>query len=165
MAKEWYLLTTPYDQVSGYESDAYDDFAQEGFLESLGSEIATTVELCNYDLSERTTIKAVIQNNHQDKKLKTRSRAMLVPVGTCHSGMYVKYKDRYWLIVGLVDDNTVYVISPTADKLVKLGIEGSVLSYVSKVDGNANLTQDATFNKSWDAQVITSAIAGSITVA
>lgn len=64
-----------------------------------------------------------------------------------------------------LDDNTVYVISPTADKLVKLGIEGSVLSYVSKIDGNANLTQDATFNKSWDAQVITSAIAGSITVA
>lgn len=64
-----------------------------------------------------------------------------------------------------LDDNTIYVISPTADKLVKLGLEGSVLSYVSKLDGNANLTQDATFNKSWDAQVITSAIAGSITIA
>lgn len=64
-----------------------------------------------------------------------------------------------------LSNDVVYVISPTADKLVKLGIEGSVLSYVSKFDGNANLTQDATFNKSWDAQVITSAIAGSITVA
>lgn len=64
-----------------------------------------------------------------------------------------------------LDDSTVYVISPTADKLVKLGLEGATLSYTSKVEGNANLTQDATFQKAWDAQVITSAIAGSITVA
>ena len=64
-----------------------------------------------------------------------------------------------------LDDTVVYVISPTSDKLVKLGLEGAVLSYVGKVDSNANLTQDATFNKSWDAQVITSAIAGSIKVA
>ena len=63
-----------------------------------------------------------------------------------------------------LDDSAIYVISPTSDKLVKLGIEGSMLSYVSKVDGNANLTQDATFQKAWDAQVITSAIAGVITV-
>lgn len=64
-----------------------------------------------------------------------------------------------------LSDDYVYVISPAADKLVKLGIEGSVLSYVTPINGNANLTQDATFNKSWDAQVITSAIAGSIKVA
>ena len=64
-----------------------------------------------------------------------------------------------------LDDTVVYVISPTSDKLVKLGIEGSTLSYTSKVEGNANLTQDATFQKAWDAEVITSAIAGSITVA
>lgn len=64
-----------------------------------------------------------------------------------------------------LDDTVVYVISPTSDKLVKLGLEGSMLSYVSKFEDNANLTQNATFNKAWDAEVITSAIAGSITVA
>lgn len=35
-------------------------------------------------------------------------RAMLARIGTCKAGMYVKYKNRFWLIVGIVDDNKVY---------------------------------------------------------
>ena len=108
MSKEWYLLKRPYDQLSGYESDALVDFGEDGFLEALDSELATTVELCNFDLTECTPIKAIIQNNHQDTKLKTMQRMMLAPIGTCKAGMYVKYKNRYWLIVGLVDDNKVF---------------------------------------------------------
>lgn len=107
MATEWYLLTSPYN-LSGYEDEALDDFAEESFLEVLDTNIATTVELCNYDLSEVTPIRAVIQNNVKDTKLQSLSRQMLVPIGTCKAGMYVKYKNRYWLIVGLVDDNTMY---------------------------------------------------------
>jgi hypothetical protein len=108
MAQEWYLLKSPHDQVSGFESEAFDDFAQEGFSEALESSIACTVELCNYDLSQCKKIKAIVENNVQDTKLKTLNRQILLPVGTCKAGMYVKYKDRYWLIVGLVDDNTMY---------------------------------------------------------
>lgn len=51
MAKEWYLLKTPHDQLSGFEDDALNDFAQEGFEEALDSSIAVDIELCNYDLS------------------------------------------------------------------------------------------------------------------
>lgn len=101
-------MKSPYDQLSGFENDAFNDFAQEGFLESLDTEIATDIEICNYDLSECKPIRAVIQNNVQDTKLKTLVRHALVPIGTCKSGMYVKYKNRYWLIVGLVDDNKMY---------------------------------------------------------
>jgi len=108
LATEWYLLKTPYDQVSGFESEAFDDFGQEGFLEVLDSSIATTVKLCNYDLSDCREIRAVIQNNVQDTKLKTFVRHMIAPIGTCKAGMYVFYKNRYWLIVGIVDDNGVY---------------------------------------------------------
>lgn len=108
MAKEWYLLKTPHDQLSGYEDDALYDFAEESFYEILETSIATDVELCNYDLSVCITIRAVIQNNVQDTRLKTLNREMLVPIGTCKAGMYIKYKNRYWLIVGLVDDNTMY---------------------------------------------------------
>lgn len=108
MAKEWYLLTTPYDQVSGYESEAYDDFAQEGFLEALDSEIATTVELCNYDLSDVTSIKAIVLGRTQDTKLKTLNRTFLTPIGTCCAGMYIKYDSRYWLIVGVTDNNGMF---------------------------------------------------------
>lgn len=103
MAKEWYLLTPPYNQLSGYEDEVLGDFT-----EVLDSSIATDVELCNYDLSIVKPIRAIIQNNVQDTKLQTLTRHMLVPIGTCKAGMYIKYKNRYWLIVGLVDDNTMY---------------------------------------------------------
>ena len=108
MAKEWYLMRSPYDQISGFESESFADFGEEGYLEALDSEIAVTVEILNYDLSETVMKRVVIMNNHQDTKLKTLSRAMLAPIGTCKAGMYVKYKNRYWLIVGLVDDNKVF---------------------------------------------------------
>lgn len=108
MAKEWYLLTPPYSQLSGYEEEALSEFAEEGLAEALDSNVATDVELCNYDLSIVTPIRAIIQNNVQDTKLQSLTRHMIVPIGTCKAGMYVKYKNRYWLIVGLVDDNKMY---------------------------------------------------------
>lgn len=108
MAREWYLMESPHDQLSGFESEALDDFAQEGFLEILNSDIATEVELCNYNLSKRQQIKAIVQNTIQDTKLKTLSRQLLTEIGTCKAGMYVYYSGRYWLIVGVVDNNKVY---------------------------------------------------------
>lgn len=108
MSKEWYLMKSPYDQLSGFEDDALLDFAQEGFEEIQASEMAETVELYNYDLSECVEIKVVMQGNVPDTKLKTIERTMLTNIGSCKAGMYVKYKNRYWLIVGLVDDNKMY---------------------------------------------------------
>jgi hypothetical protein len=108
MAKEWYLMTTPYEQLSGYEGDILTDFAQDGFAEILESEMADDVEICNYNLSECKQVRAVIQNNVQDTRLKTLSRLLLTQIGTCEAGMYVKFDDRYWLITGVVDDNKMY---------------------------------------------------------
>ena len=108
MATEWYLLKSPYSQLSGFESDAYNDFAQEGFLEALESDLAFDVDYCSPDLSECTTIRAFILKRTQDTKLNAFTRHLLVPVGTCKAGWYIKYKNRYWLIVGLVDDNGMY---------------------------------------------------------
>lgn len=131
MAKEWYLLNSPYDQLSGYESDAIVDFGEEGFLEALESELAVNVEICNFDLSECISQKVIIQNNHQDTKLKTLSRMMFAKIGTCKAGMYVKYKNRYWLIVGLVDDNKV------CEKAVLL-----ICNYkISWIDNNGEIIQ------------------------
>lgn len=108
MAQEWYLLKSPYSQLSGYENEILDDFAEEGFAEALDSSMAVDVELCNYDLSVCTSMRAIIQNRVQDTKLKTLQRHLFVPIGTCKAGMYIKYKNRYWLIIGLVDDNGMY---------------------------------------------------------
>lgn len=108
MSQEWYLLKSPHNQISGYEDEALNDFCEEGFLEALQTNLAKTVELFNCDLSQSKRIRAIVQNNIQDTKLKTLSRQVLLPIGTCKSGMYIKYKNRYWIIIGLVDDNTMY---------------------------------------------------------
>ena len=108
MAKEWYLMNTNSDTVSGFESDSFDNFAADAFSEALSSSLGKDVEICNYDLSERTKARVVVQGNVQDTKLKSMQRMVLAPIGTCKAGQYVYYKNRYWLIVGLVDDNGMY---------------------------------------------------------
>ena len=108
MATEWYLMNTGHDAIDGFESDTFDDFGQDAFEESLDSSMGVDVELCNFDLSECKPIIAIVLNTVQDTELKTMKRNVLVPIGTCKTGMYLKYKGRYWLIVGLVDDNKVY---------------------------------------------------------
>lgn len=108
MYKHWYLLESPNSQLSGFESEALDDFAKEGFLEVLGSGMGVDVELCNYDLSICSPIRVIVQNNIANTESNTLIRQILAPIGTCKAGMYIKYKDRYWLIVGLVDDNMMY---------------------------------------------------------
>ena len=107
MAKEWYLMTGD-NLLSGFEDEAFDDFGASSFLEALQTNIASDVELCNYDLSICTPMRAIVQNNTADTKSNTMMRQVLFPIGSSKAGMYVKYKGRYWLIVGLVDDNKVY---------------------------------------------------------
>ena len=108
MAQEWYLMNTNHDMVSGFESDDFNNFAVDVFLEATQSSIGQYVEICNYDLSERTPQRVIINGNVQDTKLNSISRQMLAPIGSCVAGQYVYYKDRYWLIVGLVDNNGIY---------------------------------------------------------
>lgn len=108
MSEEWYLLSGRNDVVSGFEDEALYDYGPDSFLELLETDIADDVEIYNYDLSRRVQCKAIVQNNLQDTKLKTMSRILLIPIGTCKAGLYVKYKNKYWLIVSLVDDNKVY---------------------------------------------------------
>ena len=46
-------MNTNYDTVSGFESDNFDNLAQDAFIEALQSALAEDVEICNYDLSQR----------------------------------------------------------------------------------------------------------------
>ena len=77
----WYLITpnTRTNLTGGYEHDAYNDYKDDEFAETLDTDIASTVELCNSDLSERTTIRCVVQDNESDTALKTRQRTVLFP--------------------------------------------------------------------------------------
>lgn len=108
MSERWYLMNTDHDTVSGFESEDFDFFAEDAFNEALDSSLGIDVEICNCDLSQRKARRVIIQGNVQDTKLNSLTRRMLSPIGTCRAGEYVYYKERYWLIVGLVDDNGMY---------------------------------------------------------
>lgn len=108
MAKEWYLLTPPHITVSGFESEAFNDFSSEGLNEALESSIGSEITIYNYDLSESEIAKAIVLGSVQDTRLKTMNRQILVPIGSVHTSNIVKYKNLYWLVIGLVDDNSVY---------------------------------------------------------
>ena len=108
MSQAWYLMNSPPNRVSGFEDENYIDFAQEGFNELLNTFIAESLILFNSNLSKTQNIKGVVQNNVPDTKLKTFERQVLLPIGTCKAGMYIYYKNRYWIISGLVDNNQMY---------------------------------------------------------
>lgn len=143
MALGWYLLKGSNSLLSGLDESSGTDFIEESFSDALNSAVATDVELFNYNLSECTSLKAIIQNVVQDTKLKSLSRQMLVPIGTCKAGMYVKFKNRFWLIVNIVDNNFMY------EKAI-LAICNYYLTWVNS-DGNivqrwANVTSASQYN-------------------
>lgn len=63
-----------------------------------------------------------------------------------------------------LSDSRIWFISPTADKLVKVVLEGSTLAHTDDVWANANLVQTSTMLKSWGTGIATSAVAGIITL-
>lgn len=64
-----------------------------------------------------------------------------------------------------LDDNELYVVSTSSDKLVKGAIEGEVLTNSNDFYDNANLTSNATMNKRWAFEFMSNAIAGIVHIA
>lgn len=64
----------------------------------------------------------------------------------------------------LLDDKKIYVLSPSSQKLVKLCIEGALMTVTDGVYDNANLTQNTTMKKMWQSAIATNAVAGVITL-
>jgi hypothetical protein len=64
----------------------------------------------------------------------------------------------------LISNNYLWFISPSAQKLLKVVLEGNTLAYTTDVYANANLTQTSTMIKSWGVGVATNAVAGVMTV-
>lgn len=61
-----------------------------------------------------------------------------------------------------VSDSRLWIISPGAEKPVKLVLEGSTLANMGGTFDNATLTQNATLIKSWGTGIATTALAGQI---
>lgn len=108
--KEWYLMTsqTKSTSLGGFENDAFLDYKDNAFAESLDTELGETIELFNYDLSERKIVRCMIQGNTPDSQLKSVERIGLFVRGTVKSGMYVRFEDCYWLITGYPSYNKAY---------------------------------------------------------
>ncbi len=62
-------------------------------------------------------------------------------------------------------DNRIWLVSPTSQKIIKVVLEGNVLSYTSDAYANANLVQTSTLIKSWGTAVATNAVAATIQLA
>lgn len=61
-------------------------------------------------------------------------------------------------------DNELYIVSPSANKLVHVALGGDTLSYASGPFDNANLIQVGTLYKQWGTAIATNSIAGLITL-
>lgn len=57
-------------------------------------------------------------------------------------------------------DDRIFVLSPAADKLIKVGVEGESMSRTDGVYDNANLAVEGTVSKAWGVKCVTNAVAG-----
>lgn len=106
MAIEWYLMKD--QNLGGVESDEFTEGAEGAFEDIANSALGEDVEICNYDLTIRKPVRVVVQGAVADTRLNALQRKILAPIGTMKAGQYVYYKKRYWLIIGIVDDNHFY---------------------------------------------------------
>lgn len=108
--KEWYLIrnNTKPNMLGGYENQSFLDYKEDAFSESLETDIASTVLLYNYDLSESIEIRGIIQGNTADTQLKSMERSILVPIGTLKSGDYIFLEDEYWIVDSRPGNNKIY---------------------------------------------------------
>lgn len=108
--QEWYLIgnkTSP-NMIGGYENDGFLDCKDDAFYETLQTDLADTVIVYNYDLSESRKIRGIVEGNTADTQLKSMERSILVPIGTLHSGDYVFFEDEYWIVDGRPGNNKIY---------------------------------------------------------
>jgi hypothetical protein len=63
-----------------------------------------------------------------------------------------------------LSDSTIWIVSPSVNKLVKLVLEGNMLAYSDSAYANADLSQNANLVKSYGTAIATNAVAGTITL-
>jgi len=63
-----------------------------------------------------------------------------------------------------ISDSYLWILSPGAQKILKLCMEGNTINTTDAPFDNANLEQNSTLTKSWGVAVATSAVAGVITL-
>jgi len=109
MSQDWYLINPPHQQLSGYEFDYLSNFGFDSFAELLDSYIAEDVEIYNTELSDYIITKSIVNDKVNGSSLTKFTLSLLLPLDVdCNTGMYIRYKDNYWIITSNVNDNYIY---------------------------------------------------------
>ena len=106
MADSWYALTS--SNISGFEEGNFNG-DKGGFIELINSFMGKAVQVYG-DMITNTpsTIRAIVQNRTADTPPNADQRQILTQIGTLQCGQYIKFDNRWWLVVSLVDNNMVY---------------------------------------------------------
>lgn len=112
MAKEWTQFSSPPSYSGGSEGDDF-NFFKNLYLNDicdspLGSDLKYYDGKPNLVNDNGVSFKGVVQQVTADNDDSSKKRQILCPIGTLSSGCYVKYKNDFWIVVGLVDDNKFY---------------------------------------------------------
>ena len=143
--QEWYLIgdkTSP-NMIGGYENDGFLDCKDDAFYETLQTDLADTVIVYNYDLSESRKIRGIVEGNTADTQLKSMERSILVPIGTLHSGDYVFFEDEYWIVDGRPGNNKIYEKATLKECQYKLRWQKSDGTIIERF---ANLTSSSKYD-------------------
>ena len=105
-ADSWYALTS--SNISGFEEGNFLG-DKGGFTELVNSFMGKAVQIYGDRITNTpTTIRAIVQNRTADTPPNADQRQILTQIGTLQCGQYIKFDNRWWLVVSLVDNNMVY---------------------------------------------------------
>lgn len=106
MADSWYALTS--SNISGFEEGNFNG-DKGGFVELVNSFMGKAVQVYGDKITNTpTAVRAIIQNRTADTPPNADQRQILTQIGTLQCGQYIKFDNRWWLVVSLVDNNLVY---------------------------------------------------------
>lgn len=107
-SKSWYRMTRPLFN-SGFETDEFWAYGQDGFQEVLDSYLGTDVLI--YDKTIHSTprqVRAIIQQKTSDVFNSTTVRQILCNIGILHCGQYIKEGKIFWMVSAMPDNNRIY---------------------------------------------------------
>ena len=107
MATEWYLMK--HTTLGGYEESDLSWQRQAFETDVLGSSLAKDVLQYGTKISNTPqSVRVLIQDMEADSQYRSDQRTVLCNIGTLCCGDYLFFENRWWLVAGLVDNNTVY---------------------------------------------------------
>jgi len=97
---------------SGFEHDEHLSYAYDGFNETLDTTALGDEVTVYYNgiINEENALhtKAIVQNNSTDVIDNDKVKQILTNIGILEYGVYVYYKDRYYLVTDVPGDNKFY---------------------------------------------------------